>query len=198
MQRNYLLSKLTTFKIGGTAQYFSQIKKEEGLVKAVSFAKKKAIPILILGEGSNVLISDKPFKGLVIQLVNKDIRIDDNKVTAGAGVKWDDLVEFCVAKGLQGIECLSGIPGTVGATPYQNIGAYGQELKDTFLKLKAYDIKLAKFVLMDKNQCKFGYRDSIFKNSNYKNRYIIFEVILLKILLPNFLRGDILNGKFLS
>ena len=178
MQKNYPLSKLTTFKIGGLADYFSQVKKEEELVKAVSFAKERALPILVVGEGSNVLVSDRLFKGLVIQLVNKDIRIDGNTVTAGAGVKWDALVEFCVAKGLQGIECLSGIPGTVGAAPYQNIGAYGQELKDTFLKLKAYDIKLAKFVLMDKSQCQFGYRNSIFKNLNCKNRYIIFEVTL--------------------
>jgi len=178
MQKNYPLSKLTTFKIGGTADYFSQVKKEEELVKAVNFAKERALPILVIGEGSNVLVSDKEFQGLVIQFVNKDIKVDGNTVTAGAGAKWDALVEFCVTKGLQGIECLSGIPGTLGAAPYQNIGAYGQELKDTFLKLKAYDSKLAKFVLMDKSQCQFGYRDSIFKNSNYKNRYLIFEVVL--------------------
>ncbi len=177
-RKNYPLSKLTTFRIGGKAEYFAEVGDKKDLIEAASFAKEKNLPVFVIGEGSNVLVSDEKFDGLVVHFTNKDIKIQDGVVTSGAGVKWDYFVDYCVKKNLAGIECLSGIPGTVGAAPYQNIGAYGQELKDTFLKLEAFDLKLGKFVTLNKKQCAFGYRDSIFKKSEFKGRYIIFEVYL--------------------
>ncbi|MBI2103939.1 UDP-N-acetylmuramate dehydrogenase [Candidatus Woesebacteria bacterium] len=178
VQENIPLKSLTTFGVGGIATHYTEVGNEEDLRSALNFANRKKLPTFVLGEGSNVLISDHKLKVLVIRLINREIRFENNKVIAGGGVNWDKLVDKCVNRGLQGIECLSGIPGTVGAAPYQNIGAYGQELKDTFLELKAYDLKLNKFVVLTKNDCKFGYRDSVFKDPKYKNCYIIFKVAL--------------------
>ncbi len=187
IQKNVKLSNYTTFHLGGVARYFVEVSGRKDLRGAISFAKKKNIPFFILGEGSDILVSDKNFEGLIIRLVNENIDIKKNSMTAGAGVKWDDLVAFCVDKNLQGIECLSGIPGTVGASPVQNIGAYGQELKDTLKKVEVYDSVGRKFIFLRNKDCKFGYRESIFKDKNYKGRYIIYEVIfkLKKDGLPN-------------
>ena len=128
-----------------------------------------------------MLSSDKDFDGVVIKYVGKDSKtqkLQNSKylVTAEAGMNWDDLVEFTVKNNLQGMECLSGIPGTVGASPIQNIGAYGQELSETFESLEAYDIEKEKFVTFNKEDCKFGYRESIFKNKDYWQKYIICSV----------------------
>ncbi len=182
IQENINIAELTTFRTGGEASYFARVKNKEELEKAVSFAKKKNLPIFVLGEGSNVLINDKKFKALVIRLENKRFVVKEKsggtEILSGAGRNWDNLVGETVKSNLQGIECLSGIPGTVGAAPYQNIGAYGQELKDAFVELTAFDLKENCFVNLNKKRCNFGYRDSLFKNPKYKNRYIIFEVVL--------------------
>ncbi len=177
LQKKVRLSKYTTFKIGGIAKYFVNVKTKEDLKKAVDFAKKKKLPVFILGEGSDILISDKSFKAVVVKLNNKEIEIKNQEVTSGAGVIWDDLVNFCVKKNFQGIECLSGIPGTVGAAPVQNIGAYGQELKETLVRVKVYDIEKEKFIFLNNASCNFSYRESIFKDKKFK-KYIIFEVVL--------------------
>lgn len=183
IRKNVLLKNLTTFKIGGMAKYFTEVRNEKELKNAVNFAKEKKLPIFILGGGSDILVSDKGVDGLVISY--KDLSIKFEKlneesmlVISGAGTKWDDLVEQCVEKGLQGIECMSGIPGTVGASPIQNIGAYGQELKDVFVSLKAFNITNNKVINFNRDDCKFGYRDSVFKNSKYWQKYVIMEITL--------------------
>lgn len=182
IEKNIPLRDLTTFHVGGAAGYFCEVKKSQELIEAVRFAKKRSLPIFVLGGGSNILVSDKGFPGLVLRYIDSSFYFndvgDDVLVSARAGMVWDDLVKVCVEKNLQGIECLSGIPGLVGATPIQNIGAYGQELKDVFVSLKAYDFKLEKFVIFDRERCKFSYRESVFKNFKNRGRYIITEITL--------------------
>ncbi|HLD91872.1 MAG TPA: UDP-N-acetylmuramate dehydrogenase [Patescibacteria group bacterium] len=167
---------LTTLKVGGKIKYFREISSEEELIKAVGFAKTNNLPIFILGGGSDIAPSDKDFNGLVIKYTADTIKISKNTITADAGVVWDDLVLFSVKNNLQGLECLSGIPGTVGAAPIQNIGAYGQELSDSFVSLRAYDIENEMFKIFDKKECKFGYRDSIFKSKKYWQKFVITKI----------------------
>ena len=175
------LKNLTTFNVGGRARYFADVKNYDELSNAIGFSKIQNIPVFVLGGGSDILVSDRGFKGLVIRYNGKSLEFNEKKsyvlVTAEAGLKWDKLVEASVARNLQGIECLSGIPGSVGAAPIQNIGAYGQELKNTFVNLTAYDIKKQKFIQLDKKDCGFDYRESIFKKSGNKG-YIIVDVTL--------------------
>ncbi|OGM25430.1 UDP-N-acetylenolpyruvoylglucosamine reductase [Candidatus Woesebacteria bacterium RIFCSPHIGHO2_01_FULL_39_32] len=182
IKENIPLKNLTTFHVGGLASYFAEVNNKEELTEVVGFAKSKNIPIFILGGGSDILMSDEGFPGLVLRYKDTSISFkvvnNDVLVTAGAGLIWDGLVKVCVEKGLQGIECLSGIPGSVGASPIQNIGAYGQELKDTFVSLTAYDLRKAKFVTLDKKSCRFSYRESIFKDPQQKGRYIILGLTL--------------------
>jgi UDP-N-acetylmuramate dehydrogenase len=184
IRRNVPLAKKTTFNIGGTAAYYCEADNEKELKDAVRYAKKEKLPIFILGGGSNVLLDDSGFDGMVIRLTGKGIKVEkEGKTTVtlrvSSGEVWDDLVKFAVKKNYQGIESLSGIPGLVGAAPVQNIGAYGQELKDVFTKLRAYDQKMDKMRVFKREDCKFGYRDSTFKNGANKGRYIILSVTLV-------------------
>src|SRR5215470_14079535 len=132
---NYPLAPLTTLGIGGPAKYFAEITEEDQLLEGIGWARDRRVPIFVLGGGSNLVVSDKGFPGLVLRISIRgiDTRIDDDSVTltAGAGEEWDPLVAYCVEKNYAGIECLSGIPGRVGATPIQNVGAYGQEVSGT-------------------------------------------------------------------
>jgi len=182
IKKNVPLSKFTTFRVGGPARYFAEVRKDEELEKLSLFAREKSIPIFVLGGGSDVLVSDEGFKGLVIRYKNKSLEFQEGKnfvfVKAGAGLIWDNLVKKAVSKNLQGIECLSGIPGTVGAAPIQNIGAYGQELKDVFVNLTAFDFKLNRLVVFSKKRCCFGYRESVFKKPQNKGRFLITKVSL--------------------
>jgi UDP-N-acetylmuramate dehydrogenase len=130
IQENVPLAPLTTLKIGGAARFFVAAKTEAEVLEAINFAQEKSLEIFILGGGSNVLIADKGFDGLVLQIALEGIstfQADDSKVyvTAQAGEDWDELVEYCVENNLAGIECLSGIPGFVGGTPVQNVGGAG-------------------------------------------------------------------------
>lgn len=179
------LKNYTTFKTGGEAKYLVEAKNERELSEAVHFAKEKNLPIFVLGGGSDILMSDKKFEGLVIRYVADKFEIIDgeNKVLlkAQAGMNWDKLVKESVDRNLQGIESLSGIPGTVGASPIQNIGAYGQELKDSFVSLRAYDIKKERFVTFDKEKCEFGYRESFFKKPENWRKFVITEITLFLI-----------------
>lgn len=170
--------ELTTFRIGGRIKHFFEVKTKKEVVSAVSFAKKNKLPIFIIGGGSDILVSDNDYQGVVIRYGGESLSFVSNTVTSEAGVVWDKLVEETVNKGLQGIECLSGIPGTVGASPIQNIGAYGQELKDTFVGLTAYDIEKEKFVTFSKTDCEFGYRESFFKKPDGWQKFIIIDVTL--------------------
>jgi UDP-N-acetylmuramate dehydrogenase len=179
IQENILLSPYTTLGIGGLAHYFVNASDEQTIFGAVAWAKKQEIPLFILGGGSNLVIADSGFPGLVLQINNQGIEshYQDGKVlvTVAAGETWDDFVALSVKNNWQGLECLSGIPGKLGATPIQNVGAYGQEVKDTIIKLQAYDRQLEKVVSFSNPECQFSYRQSYFK-SVAKDRYIIFKV----------------------
>ena len=181
-----ILAPYTTFQIGGPARLFCPVSSKVELVEAVNFAKSNSLPIFVLGKGSNLLVSDAGFPGLVIK--NEIMGIEFHKksdsenaggeffVTAGAGETWDDLVDETVRRGLHGIENLSAIPGTVGAAPVQNIGAYGSEIADTLVSVQALDTKSMEFVDLSGAECRFAYRDSIFKHE--KGRYVITQVTL--------------------
>jgi UDP-N-acetylmuramate dehydrogenase len=174
IQRNIPLAQYTTFKIGGPASFFCIVTTDDELVRAVAFAKKEKQPIFILGGGSNILIHDRGFKGVVIKICFEGITYDGDIVTAAAGEDWDDLVEQTVSRGLYGLENLSAIPGTVGAAPVQNIGAYGAEVSNVIVSVRALDTTTMKFVELTNEQCNFTYRDSLFKHE--KGRYIITSV----------------------
>jgi len=175
------IKNYSTFKIGGRFRYFVEVYNMDDLKDIYSFSKEKGIPFFVLGGGSNIVFSDSDINILVIKInitgfevINETDKYIDIKV--GAGEIWDKLVEKTVEMNLSGIEALSLIPGTVGATPVQNVGAYGVEVKDTILEVEVYDIKEDKIVNILNKDCKFGYRDSIFKNKA-KGRYVITSVI---------------------
>jgi UDP-N-acetylmuramate dehydrogenase len=180
IQENVPLAPLTTLKIGGAARFFVSAKSETDVVEAVRFARESSLEIFVLGGGSNVLISDKGFDGLVLQIALRGISTFQEAgktvyVAAGAGEDWDDFVKFCVEKNLAGIECLSGIPGFIGGTPVQNVGAYGQEVSETIVTVRAFDRKHNRITELTNAECGFAYRASIF-NTTEKNRYIVLGV----------------------
>lgn len=161
---NVPLSKYNTLQIGGPADAFLEVKKEADLIAAFKLAKKIGIKCLILGGGSNLLINDNGFRGLIIHNKIVGIQIKDWVIKVKSGTCLQDLVDFSIKKGLQGIENLSGIPGTVGGAVFGNAGAYGQEISDDLIKVKIFDGKGVKW--LKKSECRFGYRESIFKNIN--------------------------------
>lgn len=170
---------ITTFHIGGSIKRYFEVRNEDEVKNAVGYAKKNKLPIFVIGEGSDILASDKNFEGVVIKYVGTGFYdLGKGRIKAEAGANWDSLVEYTVEKNLQGIECLSGIPGTVGASPIQNIGAYGQELKDSFESLTAFSIEKEKFVTLSKKDCGFGYRESVFKRPDHWQKFIIMDITL--------------------
>ena len=138
------LAPLTTLELGGNARHLVEADDDDAIVEALRWAEARALPALILGGGSNVVIADRGFDGLVIRVATRGRRFDDAGgtviVSAAAGERWDDVVAESVARDLAGLECLSGIPGLVGATPIQNVGAYGQEVADTIRSVQACSI----------------------------------------------------------
>ena len=180
------LKELTTFKVGGAAKFFTTVEKGKEAAIALEFAREQNIPVFILGEGSNILISDSGFPGLVISNNIKGIKSNLEKgrmaVTVGSGENWDNFVEYCIKKNWAGIECLSGIPGKVGSAPVQNINAYGQAVSTTVSKIWAIRCKTIKPVLFTNIDCNFKYRKSIF-NTIEKGNYIITSVTFS--LIPN-------------
>ncbi len=178
---NISLKKYNTFGIDANADYFAEITSENELPEVISFSDKKNLNKLILGGGSNILFTDN-YHGAVIKLSIPGIKIIDEDssnvlLEAGAGVKWHSLVEYCVDRNLGGIENLSLIPGTVGAAPIQNIGAYGRELKDVFEYLNAFSPEEGTICRYSKSECNFGYRDSIFKRE-LKGKLIITGIVI--------------------
>lgn len=177
IRENVPLAQFTTLGIGGPARFFVAVSSEDELIEAMEFAGQR-LPVFILGGGSNVLIADKGFPGLVIRVAVTGITwgIEWSKeVTAGAGENWDEFVRQCVERGLAGVECLSGIPGLVGGTPVQNVGAYGQEVSETITKVRAFDRLANQTVELSNAECGFTYRASIF-NSTEKDRYVVLAV----------------------
>jgi UDP-N-acetylmuramate dehydrogenase len=175
LKNNVPLAELTTFKIGGKARFFVCAKTERDVFNAFKYAESRNLDVFILGGGSNVLISDDGFDGLVLQIGLKGIKRNENFVTAQAGEDWDNFVAYCVENNLAGIECLSGIPGFVGGTPVQNVGAYGQEVFETIESVRCLDRETCEIIELENNECGFAYRTSIF-NTIAKNRYIVLSV----------------------
>lgn len=171
-------SDLTTFHIGGKIKYYIEVKNNDEVCEAATLAAENKLPVFVLGGGSDILVEDKDFNGVVVKFIGKEIRIEGNNITAGAGLEWDKLVEVAVKNNLQGIECLSGIPGTVGGAPIQNIGAYGQEIKNVFVKLTAYGLDEKEFLEFTNADCKFDYRESVFKTPDFWQKFIICDVSL--------------------
>ncbi len=184
---NYSLKNFNTFGIDVLAKYFVEINHEDDLVELFMDPQWLQMQRLILGGGSNMLFV-KDFDGLVIRMnirgIEHRINHDEVFVEAGGGEVWNDLVNFCVDRGYAGIENLSLIPGSVGACPIQNIGAYGVELKDVFQSCRAFEITTGRFRTFTKEDCRFGYRDSVFKNE-LKEKYIIVSVKFRLSLIPN-------------
>ncbi len=181
IEKNISLKSYNTFGIDVKAKFFSEIYDETELKEVFSSDEYKSLPKLILGGGSNILLT-KDFDGLVLKISISGIEIigEDNEtvlIKAGAGETWHKLVLFCVEKNYGGIENLSLIPGTVGAAPMQNIGAYGREIKDVFESLNGVYIDNGKSAVFKKDECKFGYRNSIFKNE-LRDKFIITYVTL--------------------
>tara|TARA_A200000113_G_scaffold219578_1_gene228532 strand:+ start:1175 stop:2191 length:1017 start_codon:yes stop_codon:yes gene_type:complete len=178
---NYPLLKLNTFGVDVKAKYFTSINTINELIELTKTNVFKNLALLILGGGSNILFT-KDFDGLVIlnNIKGKEI-IDQNQqsifLKIGAGENWHELVMYCVDNGWGGIENLSLIPGNTGTAPMQNIGAYGVEIKETFIELEALEISSGKIVKFNNSDCEFGYRESVFKNK-MKNQYIILNITL--------------------
>jgi len=189
IEKNKPLGQYTTIKAGASADYFAVLKDKSDFLEALDFSKKNKQPIIILGGGSNILFS-KRIKGLVLKNEIKGLRIvEKNKervlVESLSGVLWSKLVAFSVDHKFYGLENLFLIYGTVGAAPVQNIGAYGVEFKDHFHHLNAIDIKTGHEKIFSAADCRFGYRDSVFKNK-FKGRYFIYSVTMSLSLKPNF------------
>lgn len=198
-QSDVPLSLYTTFKIGGPAKYFICVKSLDELKNAVLFAREKGLPFFVLGGGSNTLVSDDGFAGVVIKIEIMGVEwIEQSggqtEIVMGAGENWDDVVALSVERGLSGLENLSGIPGTVGAAPVQNIGAYGSEIKDTLSWIEVFDTKDLSVKKLSAQECYFGYRDSIFKKKEGLTLIVTKVACLLKRdVAPNISYKDLAN-----
>lgn len=198
IQKNVSLAQYTTFCIGGPAEYFVEVDSKETLREAIAWAQHRGHVITVLGGGSNVLVSDDGIAGLVIKNsvtgITYDEESDTVRATVGAGVAWDDFVQQTVEKKLWGIENLSGIPGSVGATPIQNVGAYGVEVGNVIQAIEVFDTTTGTFTMLTPLQCSFAYRHSMFKETAGK-KYIVAAVTfcLHKNGTPNLSYADLEN-----
>jgi UDP-N-acetylmuramate dehydrogenase len=178
-QKHVSLAPLTTIGLGGEAKFFSDCSTAEEIVAVLNDAKRRGLRVQILGGGSNLIFSDAGYDGLVLRISGRGITWTDEGATmlvsVRAGERWDNFVASCVRHGYGGVECLSGIPGSVGATPIQNVGAYGQEVKDTIDSVTAVNRTTGAEAAFTNAECEFGYRESRFK-SREKNLWIVTEV----------------------
>lgn len=179
---NISLKQYTTMKLGGETRYMATADSASDVVSLYRNARKENLPIFVLGGGSNVITHDEVFEGIVLLNKIKGFEVisetdETTDVKIGAGEVWDEVVEKAIGLGLQGIEAMSGIPGTAGAAPVQNVGAYGQEIADTLISLEAYDSKTDTIVTISADECDFSYRNSIFRDKE-KGRYCILNITL--------------------
>ena len=179
---NIPLAPLTTIKVGGMARYFVEAKDTGEVQEAVTFARSRALPLFVLGGGSNLVVADSGWPGLVLKIavggiVQRGGRDEDGKVIfdAGAGESWDKFVSRAVMARCAGVECLSGIPGSVGGTPVQNVGAYGQEVAETIVSVQVFDLRDGEIRELCREACGFSYRSSIF-NTSESGRFIVLGV----------------------
>ncbi len=175
--QNVSLKNYSTMRLGGNAAYLTEVKDRHELVNAINWAEQNNIPLLIIGSGSNIVWRDEGFQGLII--VNRILRFEELNedeenyyVTVGSGENWDSVVARTVEKGMTGMEALSLIPGTAGAVPVQNVGAYGQEVANILVSVEAYDNQTKQFVNIPLVDCAFGYRTSRFKTTDRGRFYI--------------------------
>jgi UDP-N-acetylmuramate dehydrogenase len=171
---NVPLAPLTTMHVGGPARYFTCVRTLSELKEAFLFSQKHNLSVFILGGGSNILVGDGGYDGVVVKIELSGVEFFEKEngfieVVVGAGECWDDFVNETVRRGFYGLENLSGIPGTVGAAPIQNIGAYGVEVKNSILWVEVFDPKDAESKVIQNNECDFAYRDSFFKTSKGKH-----------------------------
>jgi len=173
------LAPRTTLGVGGTARYFVSAKTEADVTDALAWAKRRGAPVRVLGGGSNLVVADEGFDGLVLGIELGGLAFSsphgDALLTAQAGEPWDGVVESSVSRGLAGLEALSGIPGSAGATPIQNVGAYGQEVAETIRSVRAIDRETLAPMELSAQDCHFAYRDSFFKSSA-PERFVVTAV----------------------
>jgi UDP-N-acetylmuramate dehydrogenase len=175
IQEKVPLAPLTTFKVGGPARWYAQAESEFEVAAAVDHARKHSLPLFVLGGGSNLVVSDAGWRGLVLHVAIKGTTQRDDMFDVGAGEDWDGFVAQAVSRSYAGIECMSGIPGTVGGTPVQNVGAYGQEVRDSIAAVRALDLQRGEVVDLNTEECRFGYRKSRF-NTDEPGRFIVLRV----------------------
>jgi len=174
-----LLADLTTLRLGGPARRLVEVATEDELVDAVRSVDAAGEPLLVLAGGSNVVVADEGFDGTVVRVATRGVTVEPAGrdgavlVTVAAGEPWDDVVARAVTEGWSGIEALSGIPGSAGATPIQNVGAYGQEVADTIVRLRAWDRRRGEVRTVPAAECGFGYRTSAFKGDD---RHVVLDV----------------------
>lgn len=179
LQENVPLGPRTTLGLGGRARYFIEVSEVESLSRAHEWAESRGVPILLLAGGSNMVVSDEGFDGLVIEMQLRGVEVLSQngsvRVRVGAGEVWDEFVRTAVEKGWAGVECLSGIPGSVGATPIQNVGAYGQEVAETIREVEVWDRAEKRVIVFTAEECGFAYRMSRFKGTD-AGRYVVLAV----------------------
>jgi len=179
VQEGVALAPLSTLGVGGPARFYARAEDSGAVEAGVAWAEARGLPLLILGGGSNLVMADEGYPGLVLHVLPQGIETrrdgDEVRVRAGAGESWDTLVAAATANGWAGVECLSAIPGCVGATPIQNVGAYGQDVSETITTVEAFDTQDRTQVTLENADCGFGYRSSRFKGKD-RHRYVILAV----------------------
>jgi UDP-N-acetylmuramate dehydrogenase len=183
VEENKPLAPLTTLGVGGPARWFIEAATEQEIIAASAFAREKQVSLFVLGGGSNLLVSDAGFDGLVLHVALKGVRVDDSEAAGqpariyqvAAGEDWDRFVERTLEDDCAGLECLAGIPGTIGGTPVQNVGAYGQEVATSIERVRVFDLVEQNFTELTAAECGFGYRQSRFNTSD-KGCYIVTRV----------------------
>ncbi len=184
LRENVRLAPYTTLQLGGPARYFVECASESEVRAALAHARERGLAVFVLGGGSNVVFGDAGFPGVVLRVAIGGIAFGEGdgpggapEISAGAGADWDTLVRGAVERGWTGVECLSGIPGTVGGTPIQNVGAYGQEVAETLVRVTCLDRATLERRTFTAAECEFGYRDSRFKRRD-RGRYVVLDVTL--------------------
>ena len=180
LRRDVVLAPLTSLEIGGPTSYLIEVETEKDAVESVAWSRRRQCPLAVIGGGTNLVVSDEGWDGLVLKNALRGIAVstDDKSalVTAAAGEVWDELVEMTVAEDLAGLECLSGIPGSVGATPIQNVGAYGQEVASVIESVRVLDLEDLEIRELPPEHCGFGYRTSMFRRK--QGKYLVLAVTL--------------------
>lgn len=183
IQENLRISDMTTMRLGGVARFVVDVEEVADLQKASEFIKQQELPVFVMGRGANIIGRDEGFAGIILRnrITGWEILHEDEQVLrirAFGGEDWDRLVEFCVDKGFSGIEALAKIPGTVGAAPVQNIGAYGQEICNSLREVEVMSIQTGERQILANHELDFGYRKSIFNAPENLNKYLIISVTL--------------------